>query len=320
MSDRVGWPWTNEATTASPSMPSGQSWPKITVVTPSFNQASYLEETIRSVLLQGYPNLEYIVMDGGSTDGSVDILQTYAPWLTYWQSERDGGQTSAINAGWRRATGEGVTWLNSDDVLAPDSLITAALALFSREGFDLVYGNVLVIDHESQPLYPLSGRSYSASEIIVRGNNPIPQPGFLMKRQLIERVGWLDESLHFAMDFDYWVRIALYGANVAHVDHCLAYFRSHVEAKTSTAYLTRIRDRYRIFEKVFDQSEEGRKFQSYRTVAAASVELNAAYIAYKANDATRARQHAFRHIQLARWSMSPIAVGILLKSFVPAIF
>ena len=101
---KTGWPWTEESPRLADMMHDGQPWPRVSIVTPSYNQAEYIEETIRPVLLQGYPDLEYIVIDGGSTDGSVEIIRTYAPWLTYWVSEPDRGQTYAINKGWMRAT------------------------------------------------------------------------------------------------------------------------------------------------------------------------------------------------------------------------
>lgn len=119
---RHGWPWTVATPPAAPVMANNRPWPRITIVTPSYQQAQYLEEAIRSVLLQGYPNLEYIVMDGGSRDGSVEIIQRYAPWLSYWQSQPDGGQSAALADGFARATGEILAWINSDDRLQPGAL------------------------------------------------------------------------------------------------------------------------------------------------------------------------------------------------------
>lgn len=312
---RSGWPWdttfNNDNTTSSIGC---RDWPKITIVTPSFNQAPFLEETIRSVLLQGYPNLEYIIMDGGSTDGSVEIIRKYEPWLTYWQSEHDNGQAEAINNGWKRSTGYAITWLNSDDVFTPGSLMKSMQTLSAEEGHDLVYGDNIVIDENSVRLRTLTGRPFSFEDVVVKGVNPIPQPGFIMKRELLNRIGMLDQSLHFAMDFDYWVRVALSGSRTCYVPHHLAMFREHVGAKTSKAYLTRISDRYRIFEKVFDSAASAGKLSSLKKKARAAVELNAAYIAYKAKDWTRARRHALNHIQLAGLQSSPLGWGILAFS------
>src|SRR5437868_3021326 len=119
---KTGWPWTQESPSVPPLTAVGKSWPKISIVTPNYNYGAWLEETIRSVLLQGYPNLEYIVIDGASQDNSVAVIEKYAPYLDYWVSERDKGQTNAINKGFARSTGEIMGWLNSDDLLLPNAL------------------------------------------------------------------------------------------------------------------------------------------------------------------------------------------------------
>lgn len=311
---RSGWPWIVPDKDKHIASIASQEAPKITVVTPSFNQAPFLEETIRSVLLQGYPNLEYIIMDGGSTDGSVEIIRKYEPWLTYWQSERDGGQAEAINNGWKRSTGYAITWLNSDDVLTPDSLIKSVQILSSRDGPDMVYGDNIIIDENSTIHRRLTGRPFSAKDILLKGVNPIPQPGFLMKREVLDRIGMLDERLQFAMDFDYWVRMALCAVTAQYVPHPLAMFREHSSAKTSKAYVTRINDRHRIFEKTYGSIGAPVELQRHKKRALAHVELNAAYIAYKASDWPRARKHALRHIQLAGVRSSHIGWGIFISS------
>src|SRR5437762_483466 len=138
-----GWPWMERQTEMS--APAKQ-WPRITIVTPSFNQAQFLEETIRSVLLQGYPNLEYIVMDGGSTDGSAEILEKYSPWIDHWVSEKDNGQADAIYRGFERATGEIIGWVNSDDLLLPGALAAHAEYFLRHHQAQLVMGGCLWID------------------------------------------------------------------------------------------------------------------------------------------------------------------------------
>lgn len=125
--DKKGWPWYCSQTTTSSTISTNTIWPSISIVTPSFNQGIFLEETIRSVLLQGYPNLEYIVIDGKSTDNSVEVIKKYEPWITYWVSEKDRGQSHAINKGFERATGEVLGWLNSDDYFARDALMNLIL-------------------------------------------------------------------------------------------------------------------------------------------------------------------------------------------------
>jgi len=132
---KTGWPWTEESKQLPDKLPDGSDWPKISIVTPNYNYGHFIEETIRSVLLQGYPNLDYIIVDGGSTDNSVEIIKKYEPWLTYWVSETDKGQVDAINKGFTKATGEIYAWLNSDDLLLeaiqklPDFLKSQSFAL-----------------------------------------------------------------------------------------------------------------------------------------------------------------------------------------------
>ncbi len=308
---RSGWPWEPEGARVPGTMADGSPWPPISVVTPSYNQGLFIEETIRSILLQGYPNLEYIIMDGGSTDGSLGVIRSYEPWLAHWQSKPDGGQAQAINTGWRSATGAAITWLNSDDLLTPGSLFLSVQSLFSSEDTDLVYGNNIIINQHSRELYRLAGRTYDHKSLIIKAENPIQQPGFLMRRSLLQRVGFLDESLLFAMDFDYWVRASLHGLRIKHIPEPLAMFREHPAAKTSTAHVTHICDRYRIFKKTFcdDGTPPDRKQQ--RKCAAAHVESNAAYIAYKASDYRRAIQHAQQHLKLAGLQPSLLTLGVL---------
>ena len=174
-------------------------WPRISVVTPSFNQARFLEATLRSILLQGYPNLEYFVMDGGSTDGSVDIIKKYAPWLTQWVSERDGGQSAAINRGLQLSSGLFSTWINSDDMLYRDALVSHASRVGFRPGVVYV-GDCLYIDEHGQAAQPASrprarlrgsgAHPHGLARPRQRGH--IVQPEVLFPRQLALDVGGLD--------------------------------------------------------------------------------------------------------------------------------
>ena len=131
-SGKTGWPWTEESRRLPVLRYEGDPWPRISVITPSFNQGEFIEETIRSVLLQDYPDLEYLILDGGSTDNSIEIIKRYSTWLTYWVSEPDSGQSDAINRGLKRASGDFCTWINSDDMLCKNALIDHA----SQVGFD----------------------------------------------------------------------------------------------------------------------------------------------------------------------------------------
>lgn len=165
---KTGWPWTRETPRVPESMPDGKPWPRISIVTPSYNQGQFIEETIRSVLLQGYPDLEYIIIDGGSTDESVEIIRKYERWITFWVSEPDSGQTNAINKGFKRSTGEIVAWLNSDDVYTAGSLCTAAKAFAEQPHVAVIYGKIDAIDADTSILSHISSREFDLEELYRR--------------------------------------------------------------------------------------------------------------------------------------------------------
>lgn len=180
---------------------------RITVVTPSFNQAAFLEQTLRSVLDQGYPDLEYIVIDGGSSDGSTAILDRYASRLSYLQSKPDGGQTDALIQGFERATGDILAWLNSDDAYEPGALAEAA-AHFERHPDDrFIFGDATWIDREGAILRRKREMPFNRF-IWLRTHNYIPQPSAFWRRSLYQEVGGLDRTFDLAMDADLWIRFA----------------------------------------------------------------------------------------------------------------
>jgi glycosyltransferase involved in cell wall biosynthesis len=208
------------------------AWPKISLVTPSCNQGAFLERTIHSVLDQKYRGLEYMIIDCGSDDGSVDTIKKYTDKLAYWISEPDSGQSAAINKGLRRATGEIVGWLNSDDTLAPGSLHRIAEIYREHPEVDLVYGHTCLIDTEDRMIKRLVAVRTNARELIRYNRNVWSQPGTTWRRRLQEKIGFLDEGLHYAMDNDFWIRSALGG-----IIHCAPYhlgnLRAHSMAKSS---------------------------------------------------------------------------------------
>jgi glycosyltransferase involved in cell wall biosynthesis len=199
---RTGWPWTEET----PLAPRDAECPRISVITPSFNQAAYLEETLRSVLLQGYPDFELIVVDGGSTDGSVALLEKYAPHLTAWASEPDRGQSDAINKGFRRATGAVLGWLNSDDAYFPGALQAIGRAARERPDAGLIYGAGAKIDPTGRVLKTIPFRPVDLRLLHTRFY--ILQPSSFVRRAALDAVGLLDADQHYVMDWDLALRIA----------------------------------------------------------------------------------------------------------------
>jgi len=206
---KSGWLWTEASPQPPDVMPSGRPWPRVSIVTPSYNQARFVEETIRSVLLQGYPNLEYIVIDGGSTDGSVEIIRKYESWLASWVSEPDRGQCHAVNKGWERATGDILAYLNSDDFYLPGALCRAVIACEECPSSAVIYCDGLWTDEFGQKVKILKGGQLDVKQLIMGSAVDIPQPTAFIRREAIQSVGGLDESLHMAMDFDLWLRLAL---------------------------------------------------------------------------------------------------------------
>ncbi len=207
--------------------------PKISVITPSFNQAAYIRAAIDSVLSQNYPALEYLVIDGGSTDGSLDILRQYEGSLN-WLSEPDEGQAQAINKGFKKASGEIVAWLNSDDIYLPGALPRVA-DFFSRQpDIDLVYGDYYVIDSQGTVLLKKKEIPFDY-RILLYGLDYIGQPATFFRRRVLERIGYLDERLHYGLDWEYWLRLASRGGKLALLPSYLAAIRWQPAAKTLVA-------------------------------------------------------------------------------------
>ncbi|HSE96596.1 MAG TPA: glycosyltransferase, partial [Methylomirabilota bacterium] len=225
--------------TAPPGSPSPQ--PLVSIVTPSYGQARFLGRTIASVLGQSYPDLEYIVIDGGSTDGSVDLLQQHGDRIR-WTSEPDRGQSHALNKGFARARGEILAYLNADDVLAPGAVERAVTYLRDHPACDMVYGRAWFIDERDRLLEPYPTAPFSFERLM--DDNCVCQPATFWRRRIAERVGGFDESLHIALDYQYWIRIVLAGGRIDYLPEVLALSRRHTEAKTWA-------DRERTYSEIF---------------------------------------------------------------------
>lgn len=212
-----GWPWTQESKPLPQAMPDGTPWPKVTIVTPSFNQGWALEQTLRSVLLQDYPCLDYIVMDGGSSDNSLEVIRKYEPWLSHWQSEPDGGQSAAINEGFRRANTEWVAWINSDDYYMP-----GALQRLGQKAAEVPADCVVIagpcdrVDRDCNWIMctPPKMPAVWPDSWILKPNVSMGlfyQPATLIRRSAFWEIGGLRERLHYGMDYDLWIRLSRIG-------------------------------------------------------------------------------------------------------------
>ncbi len=230
------------------------NYPKISIVTPSYNQAKYLERTILSVLNQNYPNLEYIIIDGGSTDGSVDIIKKYEKYLSYWVSEKDEGQSHAINKGFEKATGDFAAWLNSDDTYPPDSLKNVSEHYISHKTCDVIMGSSNSIDKYDNILEVIYVFRYDIIDnIFIRS---YPQPSTFWRRELLKSIGYLNPNYHLYLDYDIILRSALSGAKFCVIDEVLSNNRYYSDIKSVKLIKTRKDERSEIRRKLtgFDDS------------------------------------------------------------------
>ena len=206
-------------------------YPLVSIVTPSYNQAQFIEETLLSVKGQDYPNLEHIVIDGGSTDGTVDILRRYEDeYNLRWVSEPDEGQSDAINKGFRMAKGEIIGWVNSDDTYMPGAVSAAVNHLRQNPTLGWLYGDVYWIDEDSYVLREAKGEPFDLKKLICKEFHPI-QPTAFFRHQTLKSIGYLDTSLHFVMDTDLFIRLGV-EYQAGYIPQVLATRRLHAQAKS----------------------------------------------------------------------------------------
>ena len=239
----------------------------VSIITPSYNQASYLEQTMRSVLGQEYSDIEYIVVDGASTDGSVEIIRRYADRLAYWVSEKDRGQAEAINKGFARAHGEIVAWLNSDDTYLPGAVTAAVKAFDEHPEAVLVYADMLAVDEHGQTTNTLKYQQLTLEDLLCF--QIIGQPAVFMRRSALEKAGGLDLTFHFLLDHLLWIRIAEQG-RIVHINQTWAAARYHAEAKNRAKAAEFGREAFRILETVERDSNLAPAFAKVRKRATAS--------------------------------------------------
>jgi glycosyltransferase involved in cell wall biosynthesis len=252
---QTGWPWTEETSPLPPTQPDGKPWPKISIVTPSYNQGQFIEETIRSVLLQNYPNLEYIILDGGSTDGTKEILDRYSPWLSYVISEPDNGQSDAIARGFELAQGEIIAWINSDDIYLPQALnwVTSQFVLHPK--IDLVCGATNLDQGTGwfpwlETRYRYSTPTYSK---LIACGQCVQQPGCFWTKSAYQKTPGIDRSLKFCMDYDLLIKLSCVG-KAKYVEREIAWMRLHKDSKSSTLNQIHNAERLLLIEKALQTS------------------------------------------------------------------
>jgi glycosyltransferase involved in cell wall biosynthesis len=219
--------------------------PLVSIITPSFNQAAFLEQTIRSVLEQDYPNIEYMIADGGSTDGSAEIIKRYSDRLAWWVSEKDKGQGGGINKGFARAKGEFIAWVNSDDYYQPGAISAAVAALQAHPEAAFVYGDVQVVDKDGKILNNLHYKNWTLPDLMTF--HILGQPAVFMRRSALEKAGYLDPNYHFMLDHQLWLRLGLQGG-MQYIPQLWAGAHYHEDCKNLAQAAEFGKEAYRIVE------------------------------------------------------------------------
>ena len=247
---KIGFPWTEET----PPQYKSENLPKISIITPSFNQGQFIEETIRSVLLQNYPNLEYIIIDGGSTDNSVEIIKKYSNFIHYWVSEKDNGQADAINKGLKHATGDVFNWLNSDDFYLPNALITVGNAFKNKE-LNVFCAQLFIQTKEGKRSHFKGAFLEDTIEKTITSRY-FCQPPTFFRLSIVKELGGIESTMYFCMDLELWINyLAHFGhKGIEESPNFLAVFRQHDAAKTHNSITIMHTDHINLLLSIIDST------------------------------------------------------------------
>jgi glycosyltransferase involved in cell wall biosynthesis len=285
-------------------------------VTPSFNQAAFLEETMRSVLEQDYEPLEYVMVDDGSTDGSVEIVERYADRLAWWTAQENRGQVPAINLGFAHTTGEYMAYLNSDDTLLPGAVSRMVAELDADPSLLLVYGDARYTDESSQVTGYLPSREFDVPEMVRGADNHVVQPSTMWRREAWDRFGPFDERGWYFFDFEFFLQFP--PERVRRIPEALSTYRIHPAAKSTGAFATRLaRDHARLADGFFASERLPASARRYSREGQSSAYLLGAEFAYEGLDLRRARRYVLNGLRLYPAHASPRWVSLAAKSFLP---
>lgn len=285
--------------------------PLVSIVTPSYNQAGFLEETIRSVLNQDFPNIEYIIIDGGSSDGSLDIIRKYEDRLAYWVSEQDRGSSEAVNKGWRRSQGDYIWILSSDDMLVTPGAISALVRyLEDRPDVAFVYGDIYYMDENGQVIGREKFPDYTLLKLMLEKRR-YPFPGCLMRRSVLDTVGYFDTDFRSADDLNYFIRIALHH-KMGHLEQFTGYFRVHPQASTQARLLLHGEEIIQVYEKLLQSPDAPPEILLHEREIRGMAYYKAAYCCCRSGRAQQARTHVLRAFQCYPQYMSSPTLWVML--------
>lgn len=275
-----------------------ENLPTITIITPSLNQGDFIKNTIDSILGQNYPTVEYQVRDGGSNDKTLSILKSYGEKVC-WFSEPDTGQANAINTGWSKSQGDILAWLDSDDCLYPGALRKVGVYFRDHPEADVLYGDCDIIDQEGKVLQPYPTQSFDFIRLVLLSANYIPQPATFIRKRVLSNIGYLDESLNYVMDFDYWLRAGK-AHRFAYLHERLACLRTHYQAK-SIANLGKFgKELVQIYEKLFASVDLPYSIRPLKRRAMSNIYYRAADCSFWAGQLAESRGYASKS-----WMFSP---------------
>lgn len=295
---RKGWPWTEAGPALPATLSDGRTWPKVSITTPSFRQGKYIEETIRSVLLQGYPDLEYFVMDGGSQDETVEIIKKYEPWLSGWVSEKDRGQADAINKGFARSAGEYVGWLNSDDYYYPGFLGKMTAAISERPEVGLIYGDVETAWDDGDRKANRRGRATTYEEMLRTLKIPIPQQSCLWRRSVVGKIGPLDTRWPVCIDREYFMRTCRH-TRFEYIPGAVAMFRFHTGTFATSHQRKWLVEMPALYREIYERPDFPPELRRHKRETMCSVWLYCARMAMRINEPLRSASYVLRAV--ATW-------------------
>lgn len=291
-----------------------QGLPLVSIVTPSFNKDAFIEETILSVKAQTYPYIEHIVIDGGSTDKTLDILRRHSNSII-WISEPDSGQSDAINKGWKIAKGEILAYLNADDIYMPWTVETAVKLLGEHPDVDMVYGKCNIIDEQGELIMECPATEFNLSDLVC-GTCGLPQPTVFFRKKIIDTIGYLDADLHMAMDLDFWIRAGLL-FKIKYIPQILANFRVYPGTKTVNEPLKCADECLCVLNKVFFHADLPGEVKAVKSRAYSYVHLRLGLEYCLRGQMKQARRSLVKSVMLYPWHFRrPALAGILVASFI----